>query len=78
MPVEDTLPKEGAYWTNLLAMMEVLRTGTTCFVDMHMFHEQSCRAASEAGVRGYIGAALMMLSLVLMEIDPRAIFRKKP
>ena len=59
MPVEDTLPKEGAYWTNLLAMMEMLRTGTTCFVDMHMFHEQSCRAASEAGVRGYIGRGLV-------------------
>ena len=29
------------------------------------------------GLRGYIGAALMMLSLVLMEVDIMAIFRKK-
>ena len=63
MPVEDTLPKEGAYWTNLLAMMEMLRTGTTCFVDMHMFHEQSCLAAEKAGLRGYIGRGLVGGSL---------------
>ena len=27
--------------------------------------------------RGYVGAALMMLSLVLMEVDPMSLFRKK-
>ena len=58
-PVEDRLPKEGAYWTSLLACMEMLRTGTTAFVDMHMFHEQSARAASQAGMRAWIGRGLV-------------------
>ena len=59
MPVEDRLPVEAAYWTSLLGCMEMISTGTTCFVDMHMYHEQSCRAANTAGMRGYIGRGLV-------------------
>ena len=40
MPVEDRLPQEGAYWSSLLAIEEMIRTGTTCFNDMHMFKGQ--------------------------------------
>lgn len=63
MPVEDTLTAEAAYWCNLLGMIEMIRTGTTTFVDMHMFHEQSCLAAEKAGLRGYIGRGLVGGSL---------------
>ena len=59
MPVEDRLPAEGAYWSSLLACMEMVRTGTTCFNDMHMFKGQSARAASDAGVRAFIGRGLV-------------------
>lgn len=58
-PVENRLPAEGAYWTNLLAFEEMIRTGTTCFVDMHMFPRQSPLAALKAGIRGYIGRGLV-------------------
>ena len=54
MPVEDRLPQEGAYWSSLLACMEMVRTGTTCFNDMHMFRGQSARAAADAGVRAFL------------------------
>ena len=59
MPVEDTLPLEGAYWGSLLACMEMIRTGTTTFMDMHMFRGQSCRAALESGMRAWIGRGLV-------------------
>ena len=59
MPVEDSLPPEGAYWCSLLACMEFLRTGTTCFADMHMFPGGSCRAVIDSGMRGYIGRGLV-------------------
>ena len=59
MPVEDSLPQEGAYWSSLLACMEMIRTGTTCFNDMHMFRGQSARAAADAGVRAFIGRGLV-------------------
>ena len=59
MPVEDRLPKDAAYWTNLLAFAEMIKSGTTTFVDMHMFHRQSPLAADAAGMRGYIGRGLV-------------------
>ena len=59
MPVEDRLTMEDAYWGSLLACMEMIRTGTTCFNDMHMFRGQSARAASEAGMRAFIGRGLV-------------------
>ena len=59
MPVEDRLPQEAAYWTSLLAFSEMIRTGTTSFVDMHMFHRQSPLAAVQAGMRGFIGRGLV-------------------
>ena len=59
MPVEDSMPREMAYWASLLACMEMIRTGTTCFVDMHMYHRQSPMAARDAGVRAFIGRGLV-------------------
>ncbi len=32
--VEDGMTEEDVYWTTLLAIIEMLKTGTTCFVDM--------------------------------------------
>ena len=59
MPVEDSMPREMAYWASLMACMEMIRTGTTCFVDMHMYHRQSPMAARDAGVRAFIGRGLV-------------------
>ena len=59
MPVEDHLPQEAAYWSSLLGCMEMIQTGTTSFVDMHMFHGQSPKAAQQAGIRAFIGRGLV-------------------
>ena len=59
MPVEDNIPVEVAYWTSMLGYMEMISTGTTCFMDMHMYHRQSAQAAREAGIRAYIGRGLV-------------------
>ena len=59
MPVEDSLPQEAAYWTSLLGCMEMVRTGTTNFADMHMFRGKSCKAVMDIGMRGVIGRGLV-------------------
>ncbi len=59
IPVEDTLPDEAAYWTNLLGIAEMIKTGTTCYADMHPYKRQSAKAASLAGIRAYIGRGLV-------------------
>ena len=58
-PVEDRLPVEAAYWTNQLAFMEMYRSGTTSYVDMHMYKGQSAKAAKDAGIRAFIGRGLV-------------------
>lgn len=58
MPLEDTLKPEDGYWGSLLGCLEMIRTGTTAFLDMHMFEGQSVRAADEAGMRAVISRGL--------------------
>lgn len=58
MPMEDKLVLEDGYWGSMLACMEMIKTGTTCFLDMHMFQGQSVRAADEAGMRAVISRGL--------------------
>ena len=59
MPVEDRLPVEAAYWLNLLGFAEMIKSGTTSYVDMHMYKCMSGKAASDAGIRAFIGRGLV-------------------
>ena len=59
LPAEDALKPEDAYWCNLLSCLEMIKTGTTCFADMHMFTHQSVRAATESGLRAVISRGLV-------------------
>ena len=45
-PLENAMTEEDAYWSSMLACMEMLRSGCTCFLDMHMFPGMSIRAAN--------------------------------
>lgn len=58
-PVEDRLPTEAAYWTNLLGFAEMFRSGTTSYVDMHMYKCMSGKAANACGIRAFIGRGLV-------------------
>ena len=58
-PVEDKLPVEAAYWMNLLGFAEMFRSGTTSYVDMHMYKCMSAKAAQDAGIRAFIGRGLV-------------------
>lgn len=58
-PVEDRLPVEAAYWTNMLGFAEMFRSGTTSYVDMHMYKCMSGKAAKDAGARAFIGRGLV-------------------
>jgi 5-methylthioadenosine/S-adenosylhomocysteine deaminase len=58
-PVEDALTLEEAYWGNLLSIMEMIRTGTTTFVDMQMFPRMAVKACAESGMRAMITRGLV-------------------
>lgn len=49
---------EDAYLGATLGIMEMLRSGTTCFNDMQMHIHQTTKAAVDAGIRASIGRGL--------------------
>ena len=58
-PLEDYLTPEQAYWGNILSISEMIRTGTTCFVDMHMFPGMAVKACADTGMRAVITRGLV-------------------
>ena len=58
-PAEDRIRPGDAFTANLLAFAEMIMSGTTTYVDMHMFKGQSSGAADKAGMRAFIGRGLV-------------------
>ncbi|MBQ6248168.1 MAG: amidohydrolase, partial [Kiritimatiellae bacterium] len=68
--VEDGMTEEDVYWTTMLAIVEMLKTGTTCFVDMTIKSAQekagprsaAAGAALASGIRAVITRGLAGVS----------------
>lgn len=58
-PVENRLTGEDVYWGSLLAMMEMIRSGTTTFNDMYFFMDEVAQAAQEIGIRACLSRGLV-------------------
>ncbi len=58
MPVEDEMVAQDAHWCNMLSAVEMIRTGTTTYADMHMFCGEGLRCAEESGLRAVISRGL--------------------
>ncbi|MEM1569369.1 MAG: amidohydrolase [Candidatus Bathyarchaeia archaeon] len=58
-PLERKLDEQLCYIGALLGCLEMVRTGTTCMVDMYYHAGAVARAVGEAGLRGFIGQGLM-------------------
>ena len=59
LPLEDKMISDDAYWGASLAIIEMLKTGTTCFADMQMNIHETTRAVSESGIRAVISRGLV-------------------
>ena len=59
LPMEDELTPEDAYWGTLLGMAEMIRSGTTTFVDMHMFPRMVVKACASSGMRALLTRGLV-------------------
>lgn len=57
-PIEAKMEKHDFYWTTLLGIIEMIKTGTTCYLDMHICENECARAANDAGVRAFIGKCI--------------------
>ena len=58
MPNEEKLTPEDAYYSSLYGCLEMLASGTTAFLEMHMFKGAVARAATDAGMRCVLSRGL--------------------
>lgn len=53
-PHEARLTEEDIYWGAKLACLEMIKTGTTAFMDMYYHFDVTARVVEEMGLRGYL------------------------
>lgn len=58
-PIEQQMTDEDTYWGAMLAIIEMMKSGTTCFNDMQMNIHQTTRAVKESGMRAAICRGLV-------------------
>ena len=57
-PIEDRLRGEDVYNGTMLAVAEMLKSGTTAFADMYFFMDDTARAVCESGIRASLSQGL--------------------
>ena len=58
-PTERRLTGELSYHGALLGCLEMIRTGTTCFMDMYFFMKEVARAVKQSGLRAFLSHAII-------------------
>ncbi len=52
--IEAKLTPELVYWGSMLSLLEMIKTGTTAFLDMYQDLDQTAKACEELGIRGFL------------------------
>lgn len=58
-PFEDKLTSRDVYWASMLACLEMIKSGTTCFGDMYFFMEDVARAVEKTGMRAVLARGMI-------------------
>lgn len=58
LPREDKLLPGDSYWGTMLGIGEMLRSGTTAFLDMYIFTDENVQAAADSGIRAVMSRGL--------------------
>lgn len=74
---EKELVEEDAYWAALCCQLELIRAGTTCFIDPgSYFPEQTVKAVGESGLRGVIARTAFDVHETPIGTLPEKMFRE--
>lgn len=57
-PLEAALTKEDVYWGTRLACTEMIKSGTTCFIDMYYHFQEVAKAVQDAGIRAVAASVI--------------------
>jgi 5-methylthioadenosine/S-adenosylhomocysteine deaminase len=63
-PAEAKLEPQDVYWGTRLACVEMIRSGTTKFVDMYWHEAESAAAVGDSGIRAIVS------SVIIDQLDP--------
>jgi 5-methylthioadenosine/S-adenosylhomocysteine deaminase len=58
-PAESKFGRQEVYWGSLLAMLEMVKSGTTCFADFYYHEDEVGKAAQKVGIRGILGCGVL-------------------
>lgn len=58
-PFESKIGSDDIYWGSLLAILEMIKTGTTSFADMYFAMDKTAAAVEESGMRAVLAAGLI-------------------
>lgn len=61
-PFESRMIDEDYYWGTMLGILEMLKSGTTCFADMYFKMDEIARAVSETGIRANLARGMVGVS----------------
>jgi len=75
-PIEDKLSEDDVYWGTKLAILEMIKSGTTTFNEMYFYPEAQIEATKEMGMRGFLG--LVLVDFSTKDCDRKSIEEKFP
>jgi len=58
-PSEKKVSEDDVYWGTKLAILEMIKSGTTCFNDMYWYGEAVIEATKEMGLRAVVGPLII-------------------
>jgi 5-methylthioadenosine/S-adenosylhomocysteine deaminase len=58
-PMEARLTEDDVYWGTMLALLEMIESGTTTFCDMYFFMDRVAEAVEESGMRACLSRGLV-------------------
>lgn len=58
-PAEAKLRADDVYWGSMLAVLEMIKSGTTCFADMYFFMDETGKVVEESGIRGVLSHGMI-------------------
>jgi 5-methylthioadenosine/S-adenosylhomocysteine deaminase len=58
-PIEARLTADDVYWGTMLALVEMIESGTTTFSDMYFFMDRAAEAVEESGMRACLARGLV-------------------
>ncbi len=51
--------REDVYWGSMLGILEMIRSGTTSFVDLYYWEDEVAKAVKDTGIRGFLAWATL-------------------